>query len=104
MKGPNARPLNASLTISSTIDSFTICVSEKRKMVGVFLQPASIMKVFRSSRHALLSYFPLTSMFIHFMSHIDADMRAREERPEPPTPTRSAQPRGWQTTREMRAR
>ena len=37
------------LLTSSSIDSLTICVSENRKTTGLFSQPASNMKRFRSS-------------------------------------------------------
>ena len=62
------------------------------------------MNDLRSSRHEVLSYVRVISMPMHFMSHMLAARRTSDERPEPPTPTSSAQPRGWVSTRERRAR
>ena len=92
------------LLTSSSMDSFTICVSLKRKMVGLLSQPALNMKLFRSSCHAAVSYVRVISMPMHLTSHIEAASRASDCRPEPPTPTSSAQPRGCVMTRESRAR
>ena len=92
------------LLMSSSIDSLTICVSEKRKTTGLLTHPASNMKRFRSSCQLLLSYVRVISMPMHFMSHMEAASRTSDWRPEPPTPTSSAQPRGCVMTREMRAR
>ena len=83
------------LLMSSRNDSLTICVSENRKTTGLASQPASNMKRFRSSWKALTSYVRVISIVWHENSHIAAASRTSDCRPEPPTPTRSAQPRGW---------
>mmetsp|Transcript_14668 Transcript_14668/g.43745 ORF Transcript_14668/g.43745 Transcript_14668/m.43745 type:complete len:228 (-) Transcript_14668:2604-3287(-) len=90
------------LLTSSTIDSLMICVSEKRKTIGAASQPAWNMNDLRSSCHAFMSYVRVISMPEHLYSHIDAPSRTSDWRPEPPTPTSSALPRGICSTREMR--
>ena len=92
------------LLMSSRKDSLTICVSENRKTTGLASQPASNINRFRSSWKALTSYVRVISIVWHENSHIAAASRTSDCRPEPPTPTRRAQPRGWVITREIRAR
>jgi hypothetical protein len=72
--------------------------------VGLFSQPAANMNDLRSSRQALLSYVRVISMLMHFISHMFAASLTSDERPEPPTPTSSAHPRGCVSTRESRER
>jgi len=82
----------------------TICVSEKRETNDLPSSPQQSSAFLRSSRHSSLPYDLVISIWKQSISPMNDARRESDCRPEPPTPTSSAQPRGWQMTRERRAR
>mmetsp|Transcript_11646 Transcript_11646/g.49782 ORF Transcript_11646/g.49782 Transcript_11646/m.49782 type:complete len:362 (-) Transcript_11646:1426-2511(-) len=95
-------PVLRMLEISSTKNSWLICVSENRNTVFLFCSPARRMSALKSSCHSCFPYVCDTSIWNTVYSCMYAASFVSDCRPEPPTPTSSAWPPGWLTMRQMR--
>mmetsp|Transcript_61271 Transcript_61271/g.162164 ORF Transcript_61271/g.162164 Transcript_61271/m.162164 type:complete len:234 (+) Transcript_61271:1740-2441(+) len=94
-----SRPL-----MSSRYDSSLICVSAKMKTVGLPIWPACRSTFLRSSNQSTREYDLDTSIWKTSISATCAASRVTDCRPEPPTPTSSALPRGMRISRWTRTR
>mmetsp|Transcript_48483 Transcript_48483/g.115379 ORF Transcript_48483/g.115379 Transcript_48483/m.115379 type:complete len:217 (+) Transcript_48483:1366-2016(+) len=101
-KRSGTSPALRRLLMSSRNDSLMIWVSLKRNTVCLFSAPACMSSDFKSSWNSFTPYPRASSIWKHFISAMYAARRVRLCRPDPPTPTRSALPRGWRSRRAMR--